>query len=142
MTCLSPRRFLHCTEKDLAPFLEKINDSTLKETLANGVGYLHEGLSAMERRIVEQLFNSGMSLSLPVWSTLRQGLNKYHFNLSFLSLYRCCSGGGVLSFTLLGHQHICAPRHRHGHPVLQRQNPCVRLPLVNALTKLRTVHNM
>uniref|UniRef100_A0A671XYS1 U5 small nuclear ribonucleoprotein 200 kDa helicase n=1 Tax=Sparus aurata TaxID=8175 RepID=A0A671XYS1_SPAAU len=43
----------------LAPFLDKINDSTLKETLANGVGYLHEGLSATERRIVEQLFNSG-----------------------------------------------------------------------------------
>ncbi|XP_010788399.1 U5 small nuclear ribonucleoprotein 200 kDa helicase [Notothenia coriiceps] len=54
-----PQRFLHCTEKDLAPFLAKINDATLKETLANGVGYLHEGLSATERRIVEQLFNSG-----------------------------------------------------------------------------------
>ncbi|XP_030593292.1 U5 small nuclear ribonucleoprotein 200 kDa helicase [Archocentrus centrarchus] len=54
-----PQRFLHCSEKDLAPFLEKINDSTLKETLANGVGYLHEGLSATERKIVEQLFNSG-----------------------------------------------------------------------------------
>lgn len=51
---------MHCTEKDLAPFLEKLNDSTLKETLANGVGYLHEGLSATERKIVEQLFNSGM----------------------------------------------------------------------------------
>lgn len=57
--CFSSRRFLHCTEKDLAPFLDKINDSTLKETLANGVGYLHEGLSATERKIVEQLFNSG-----------------------------------------------------------------------------------
>uniref|UniRef100_A0A665VBH0 U5 small nuclear ribonucleoprotein 200 kDa helicase n=1 Tax=Echeneis naucrates TaxID=173247 RepID=A0A665VBH0_ECHNA len=54
-----PQRFLHCTEKDLTPFLEKINDSTLRETLANGVGYLHEGLSATERKIVEQLFNSG-----------------------------------------------------------------------------------
>lgn len=52
-------RFLRCSEKDLAPFLEKMNDSTLKETLANGVGYLHEGLSATERKIVEQLFNSG-----------------------------------------------------------------------------------
>lgn len=52
---------MHCTEKDLAPFLEKINDSTLKETLANGVGYLHEGLSPTERKIVEQLFNSGMT---------------------------------------------------------------------------------
>lgn len=65
----SPFRFLHCTEKDLAPFLDKINDATLKETLANGVGYLHEGLSATERKIVEQLFNSGMthSDSLPAW---------------------------------------------------------------------------
>uniref|UniRef100_A0A8C4EBL3 U5 small nuclear ribonucleoprotein 200 kDa helicase n=1 Tax=Dicentrarchus labrax TaxID=13489 RepID=A0A8C4EBL3_DICLA len=54
-----PQRFLHCTEKDLAPFLDKINDPTLKETVANGVGYLHEGLSATERKIVEQLFNSG-----------------------------------------------------------------------------------
>ncbi|KAG7264891.1 hypothetical protein CRUP_007330 [Coryphaenoides rupestris] len=54
-----PQRFLHCTEKDLAPFLEKITDATLRETLANGVGYLHEGLSTPERRIVEQLFNSG-----------------------------------------------------------------------------------
>lgn len=64
-------RFLHCTEKDLVPFLDKINDSTLKETLANGVGYLHEGLSAVERKIVEQLFNSGMTHScsaLSAWS--------------------------------------------------------------------------
>ena len=52
-------RFLHCTEKDLAPFVDKLTDLTLKETLSNGVGYLHEGLSAGERRIVEQLFNSG-----------------------------------------------------------------------------------
>uniref|UniRef100_A0A672JRK2 Activating signal cointegrator 1 complex subunit 3 n=1 Tax=Salarias fasciatus TaxID=181472 RepID=A0A672JRK2_SALFA len=54
-----PQRFLHCSEKDLAPFLDKLNDPTLKETLANGVGYLHEGLSTTERKIVEQLFNSG-----------------------------------------------------------------------------------
>lgn len=60
---LSLFRFLHCNEKDLAPFLEKINDSTLRETLANGVGYLHEGLSATERKIVEQLFNSGTTRS-------------------------------------------------------------------------------
>uniref|UniRef100_A0A2I3HQD8 Activating signal cointegrator 1 complex subunit 3 n=1 Tax=Nomascus leucogenys TaxID=61853 RepID=A0A2I3HQD8_NOMLE len=42
------QRFLHCTEKDLIPYLEKLSDSTLKETLLNGVGYLHEGLSPME----------------------------------------------------------------------------------------------
>nr|KAG5691791.1 hypothetical protein BaRGS_003187 [Batillaria attramentaria] len=52
-------RFLHVTEEDLAPFLEKISDLTLRETLASGVGYLHEGLSEAERRLVEQLFNTG-----------------------------------------------------------------------------------
>lgn len=56
---LVPPRFLHCTEKDLIPYLEKLSDSTLKETLLNGVGYLHEGLSPLERRLVGQLFSSG-----------------------------------------------------------------------------------
>uniref|UniRef100_A0A8C3K8H2 Activating signal cointegrator 1 complex subunit 3 n=1 Tax=Calidris pygmaea TaxID=425635 RepID=A0A8C3K8H2_9CHAR len=61
-TCASDvqrQRFLHCAEKDLVPYLDKLNDNTLKETLVNGVGYLHEGLTAMERRVVEQLFSSG-----------------------------------------------------------------------------------
>ncbi|NXJ72393.1 U520 helicase, partial [Rostratula benghalensis] len=61
-TCASDiqrQRFLHCAEKDLVPYLDKLNDNTLKETLVNGVGYLHEGLTALERRVVEQLFSSG-----------------------------------------------------------------------------------
>lgn len=61
-------RFLHCKEKDLAPFMDKINDPTHKETLANGVGYLHEGLSATERKIVEQLFNAGTPRSFSLGS--------------------------------------------------------------------------
>ena len=32
---------------------------TLVETLSNGVAYLHEGLSEMEKKIVQQLFTSG-----------------------------------------------------------------------------------
>lgn len=56
---LQPNRFLHVTESDLTPFIEKISDKTLQETLKNGVAYLHEGLPESERRLVEQLFNSG-----------------------------------------------------------------------------------
>lgn len=63
-SALLPPRFLHCTEKDLIPYLEKLSDSTLKETLLNGVGYLHEGLSPLERRLVEQLFSSGREQAL------------------------------------------------------------------------------
>uniref|UniRef100_A0A6Q2XZW2 U5 small nuclear ribonucleoprotein 200 kDa helicase n=1 Tax=Esox lucius TaxID=8010 RepID=A0A6Q2XZW2_ESOLU len=59
LTAIDILTFCAADVKDLAPFLEKVMDGTLKETLANGVGYLHEGLSTTERRIVEQLFNSG-----------------------------------------------------------------------------------
>lgn len=146
---------MHCTEKDLAPFLEKLNDSTLKETLANGVGYLHEGLSATERKIVEQLFNSGMKEAFTghqkrSWQSLheqsageelhatvaleisQQPLTSSPVLLTDLLLLvfcdnRSCSGGRGLSLTLLGDQYFSAPRHRHGHPVLQWQNSFVRL---------------
>ncbi|KAK2558441.1 U5 small nuclear ribonucleoprotein 200 kDa helicase [Acropora cervicornis] len=53
------QRFLHCTEEDLQPFIKRLNDKTLKETVGYGVAYLHEGLSDTETKIVEQLFNSG-----------------------------------------------------------------------------------
>jgi pre-mRNA-splicing helicase BRR2 len=40
-----PRQFLRCQESDLLPYLEKISNTTLKETLVNGVGYYNAGLS-------------------------------------------------------------------------------------------------
>lgn len=36
-----------------------MEDKTLKETLMNGVGYLHEGAADLDKRIVEKLFSSG-----------------------------------------------------------------------------------
>ncbi|MEE6509945.1 hypothetical protein FKM82_028521, partial [Ascaphus truei] len=77
-TCASDvqrQRFLHCMEKDLAPYLDKLSDGTLKETLLNGVGYLHEGLSSLEKRIVEQLFNTGAVQVVVASRSLCWGLN-------------------------------------------------------------------
>ncbi|KAL5471241.1 hypothetical protein EMCRGX_G029336, partial [Ephydatia muelleri] len=54
-----PQCFLHCVEDDLTAHLKHIKDKTLMETLSNGVAYLHEGLTAMEKKVVEQLFSSG-----------------------------------------------------------------------------------
>ncbi|CAH1258041.1 SNRNP200 [Branchiostoma lanceolatum] len=54
-----PQRFLHCTEDDLGPHLSKVSDATLKETLVNGVAYMHEGLTDIEKKIVQQLFDAG-----------------------------------------------------------------------------------
>ena len=34
-------------------------DKTLKETLSQGVGYIHEGLTRADKQIVESLFDSG-----------------------------------------------------------------------------------
>ncbi|KAL0582942.1 U5 small nuclear ribonucleoprotein 200 kDa helicase [Plecturocebus cupreus] len=69
------QRFLHCTEKDLIPYLEKLSDTMLKEILLNGVGYLHEGLSPMERRLMEQLFSSGAVQVVVASQSLCWGMN-------------------------------------------------------------------
>jgi len=54
-----PDRFLHAEPEDIAAFLGKIVDKTLRETLSQGVAYMHEGLQAGDRRLVESLFDSG-----------------------------------------------------------------------------------
>jgi pre-mRNA-splicing helicase BRR2 len=53
------KRFLHCSEAELKPFLEKVNDKSLAQTLEYGVSFYHEALSANDKRIVETLFKSG-----------------------------------------------------------------------------------
>ncbi|KAI8807156.1 Sec63 Brl domain-containing protein [Cladochytrium replicatum] len=53
------KRFLHCSDDDLAPHLEAIQDRTLAESVSCGVGFYHEALSKSDQRIVERLFKSG-----------------------------------------------------------------------------------
>ncbi|XP_034244320.1 putative U5 small nuclear ribonucleoprotein 200 kDa helicase isoform X2 [Thrips palmi] len=55
----TPDRFFHAEQDDIQPFLERMQDKTLKETLGQGVAYVHEGLSPSDHRLVEQLFESG-----------------------------------------------------------------------------------
>ncbi|XP_026313942.1 putative U5 small nuclear ribonucleoprotein 200 kDa helicase [Hyposmocoma kahamanoa] len=54
-----PGRFLHARADLVQPFLDKIQDKMLKETLAAGVAYLHEGVEPGDRRVVQQLLESG-----------------------------------------------------------------------------------
>ncbi|GJY73501.1 DExH-box ATP-dependent RNA helicase DExH12-like protein [Tanacetum coccineum] len=51
--------FLLQSEDELAPFIDRVRDSMLKETLKYGVGYLHEGLNATDQDIVKTLFDTG-----------------------------------------------------------------------------------
>ncbi|RVE44496.1 hypothetical protein evm_010825 [Chilo suppressalis] len=54
-----PARFLRARADLLAPFLKRLQDKMLKETLAAGVAYLHEGVEQGDRRVVQQLLESG-----------------------------------------------------------------------------------
>ncbi|XP_053694664.1 U5 small nuclear ribonucleoprotein 200 kDa helicase [Sabethes cyaneus] len=70
-----PNRFFHAEEEDIKPFLDRMTDKTLKETLSQGVAYIHEGLTASDHRIVEQLFDSGAVQVAVVTRDLCWGLN-------------------------------------------------------------------
>ncbi|GLH06524.1 Putative U5 small nuclear ribonucleoprotein 200 kDa helicase [Gryllus bimaculatus] len=70
-----PNRFFHAEEEDIKPFLDRMSDKTLKETLSQGVAYIHEGLTASDHRLVEQLFDSGAIQIAVVTRNLCWGVN-------------------------------------------------------------------
>ncbi|OWR54796.1 putative pre-mRNA-splicing helicase BRR2, partial [Danaus plexippus plexippus] len=55
----TPGRFLRARPDLVQPFLDKVQDRTLRETLAAGVAYLHAGVCAGDRRAALQLLESG-----------------------------------------------------------------------------------
>ena len=67
MTAYTPAAYtpVHIPPKivqECRPSLHSFHPSliqTLVETATNGVAYLHEGLSEVERKVVEQLYTSG-----------------------------------------------------------------------------------
>ncbi|KAF6257784.1 RNA helicase, activating signal cointegrator 1 [Scenedesmus sp. NREL 46B-D3] len=52
-------RFRLAAEADLAPYVSRVKDSALAHALSFGVGYVHETMPAIERQVVEFLFDSG-----------------------------------------------------------------------------------
>ena len=54
-----PDRFLHADVSELTPFLERIEEKTLAQSLEHGIGYYHEALSTSDKRIVSHLFKIG-----------------------------------------------------------------------------------
>ncbi|CAO1443370.1 unnamed protein product [Diamesa tonsa] len=70
-----PSRFFHAEEDDIKPFLDRMIDKTLKETLSQGVAYIHEGLTQSDHRLVEQLFDSGAVQVAVVTRDLCWGIN-------------------------------------------------------------------
>lgn len=52
-------KFLRVSAEDLAPYIKRIQETTLAESLSHGIGYFHEAMSKIDKRIVEGLFESG-----------------------------------------------------------------------------------
>ena len=52
-------RFLHAPVDELTPFLSRIHEKALAESLTHGIGYYHEALSTNDKRIVSHLFKLG-----------------------------------------------------------------------------------
>ncbi|KAI9331221.1 Sec63 Brl domain-containing protein, partial [Obelidium mucronatum] len=53
------KRFLHCSEEELQPYLNDVEDKHLAEALQYGIAYFHEALSKSDKRVVEKLFRGG-----------------------------------------------------------------------------------
>jgi pre-mRNA-splicing helicase BRR2 len=70
-----PTKFLGIPPEDLAPYLTKIKDKTLKETLAYGVGLLHDALNEADRQLVETLVEVGAVLVLVAAKEVVWGLS-------------------------------------------------------------------
>ncbi|ODN91338.1 pre-mRNA-splicing helicase BRR2 [Cryptococcus wingfieldii CBS 7118] len=52
-------RFLNVDREELEPHLERLQDEDLKETLRYGIGFYHEALSKVDKKIVTGLFEQG-----------------------------------------------------------------------------------
>nr|XP_009758634.1 PREDICTED: U5 small nuclear ribonucleoprotein 200 kDa helicase-like [Nicotiana sylvestris] len=66
--------FLLHSGVELEPFVERISEPMLKETLKYGVGYLHEGLSSTDQDIVKTLFETGWIQVCVMSSTMCWGV--------------------------------------------------------------------
>lgn len=66
--------FLQCAVADIEPHLAKIANKALGECLREGVAFLHAGIIAKDRQIVEALFDSGAIQVLVISQDLCWGL--------------------------------------------------------------------
>lgn len=52
-------RFLHTAIDEIAPLLQRINETTLADSISHGIGYFHEALTSDDKRIVSYLYSLG-----------------------------------------------------------------------------------
>eukprot|EP00920_Eleutheroschizon_duboscqi_P019116 GHVT01045296.1.p1 GENE.GHVT01045296.1~~GHVT01045296.1.p1 ORF type:complete len:931 (+),score=217.33 GHVT01045296.1:277-3069(+) len=72
----TPRRFVHIDDEQMQELLKKVSfrEQMLKETLAFGVGFLHEGLSNEETELVISMYKQGFIQVIALTAELTWGL--------------------------------------------------------------------
>jgi replicative superfamily II helicase len=58
----TPNRFLHADPADIQPHLQNIANATLRETIMCGIAFYHEGMTDIERSIVDKLYKAGVCI--------------------------------------------------------------------------------
>ncbi|ODQ78795.1 hypothetical protein BABINDRAFT_167978 [Babjeviella inositovora NRRL Y-12698] len=56
---LAEGSLLRCDELEIEPYLKRIQDSTLRESLSHGVGFLYQDMAPGDRILVEKLYAAG-----------------------------------------------------------------------------------
>lgn len=99
-------RFMHMNPKEesLQQLLNRISDSSLKETLSKGVGFYHEGTSPSDVKIVEELFETGIVQ-----------VRRTHWNIPNL---RFCLGPHRSAYSVLSNQRSYLFARDHGYSIL------------------------
>ncbi|GAN05971.1 pre-mRNA splicing factor [Mucor ambiguus] len=54
-----PYQFLGCKVEEIQSLLDRVQDKSLVENLQHGIGFYHEALSKQDKKIVEQLYETG-----------------------------------------------------------------------------------
>ena len=52
-------RFLHAAIDEIAPLLQRVNETALADSISHGIGYFHEALTTNDKRIVSHLYSIG-----------------------------------------------------------------------------------
>ena len=98
-------KFLNVEPEELVPHLEKLQDQDLAETLKYGIGFYHEALSKLDKRIVTALFQEG-AIKVLVASKVSSRLFRQQKKLTFLG------------YRLESSRHFLHGRD-HGRPVVR-----------------------
>ncbi len=52
-------RFLHARMEEIAPLLNRVQESALADSISHGIGYFHEALTSNDKKIVSRLYSTG-----------------------------------------------------------------------------------